>query len=174
MRTNIVLTLTGPDRVGIVEEVTKILLDLGGNIETSRMARLGGEFAVLLLASLPEEKASSLEKATAQLTGKGYKITTSRTKTESQRGWLPYTIEVVGADHEGIIHQVAHELSRLGINIESMITETTQAPVSGIVLFSMTARVAVPPDPAKKGWENEVMGAGRSLNVDIKITPLKE
>ncbi len=169
MRTNIVLTLTGPDRVGIVEEVTKIILDLGGNIETSRMARLGGEFAVLLLATVPEDRASGLEKATAGLTAKGYSITISRTKSGPPHGWLPYLIEVVGADHEGIIHQVAYELSRRGVNIESMITETTQAPETGIVLFSMTAHLAVPPDLAKTKWESEVTESGRLLNVDIKI-----
>ena len=54
MRKNIVFTLTGTDRTGLVEEITKLLLDLGGNVETSRMARLGGEFAVLMLVSIPE------------------------------------------------------------------------------------------------------------------------
>lgn len=39
MPTNIVLILTGPDRVGLVEAMTKHLLDRGGNVETSRMTR---------------------------------------------------------------------------------------------------------------------------------------
>ena len=50
MRKNIVFTLTGSDKIGIVEEVTKVFLDHNGNVETSRMARLGGEFAILMLA----------------------------------------------------------------------------------------------------------------------------
>jgi glycine cleavage system transcriptional repressor len=49
MRNHLVYTLTGSDRIGIVEEVTKMLLDHGGNVETSRMVRLGGEFAMLML-----------------------------------------------------------------------------------------------------------------------------
>ena len=63
MRSDIVLTLTGTDRVGIVEEVTKVLLDLGANVETSRMARLGGEFAMLMLTSVSPNQASELEAA---------------------------------------------------------------------------------------------------------------
>ena len=39
MRANIVLTLTGTDRIGLVDEVTGMLLDLGANVEDSRMAR---------------------------------------------------------------------------------------------------------------------------------------
>ena len=55
MSKNFVLTLTGPDRIGIVERVTRVLLDRGGNVETSRMARLGGEFAILMLVSMPAD-----------------------------------------------------------------------------------------------------------------------
>jgi len=58
MRTNIVFTLTGPDRIGIVESVTKMLLGHGANVESSRMTRLGGEFAMLMLVSMPEQPAS--------------------------------------------------------------------------------------------------------------------
>jgi glycine cleavage system transcriptional repressor len=177
MRTNIVFTLTGTDRVGIVEEVTKTLLDLGGNIETSRMARLGGEFAVLLLVSFPQENLTGLDRISERLTGQGFKITLSQTKTAPavpRAGWPSYTIEVIGADHEGIIHQIAADCSRRGINIESMDTETTRAPISGTPLFSMTARVVVPPDIIGKGWEKELAAAGHSLNVDVKISGVQE
>jgi glycine cleavage system transcriptional repressor len=69
---NIVLTLTGTDRVGIVEEVTQLLLKLGGNIETSRMSRLGGEFAILMLVSLPSDLSASLDQAISELPARGY------------------------------------------------------------------------------------------------------
>ncbi len=62
MQTNFILTLTGPDRIGIVDKVTGLLLERGGNVETSRMARLGGEFAVLMLVSMPSERFADLEK----------------------------------------------------------------------------------------------------------------
>ena len=54
-RTNVVFTLTGTDRIGLVDDITELLLALDGNVETSRMARLGGEFAVLMLVSLPPQ-----------------------------------------------------------------------------------------------------------------------
>ena len=61
MQKKFVLSLTGPDRIGFVEKVTAVLLARGGNVETSRMARLGGEFAVLMLVSMPAEQYPSLE-----------------------------------------------------------------------------------------------------------------
>jgi glycine cleavage system transcriptional repressor len=176
MRANIVLTLTGKDRVGIVEEVTQSLLDLGGNVETSRMARLGGEFAILMLVSLPSDQLARLENNIQLLTAQGYKVTTSQTEltyAEKYPDWLPYQIEVQGADHEGIIHEVAHLLSQRGISIESMETVTRPAPLSGSPLFTMTALVVVPPDLAKQGWEAGVEGAGHRLNVEIKVGAVK-
>ncbi|HTP66667.1 MAG TPA: ACT domain-containing protein [Geobacteraceae bacterium] len=177
MRSNIVFTLTGPDRVGIVESVTKMLLDLGGNVETSRMARLGGEFAMLMLVSLPEEKPAALDEAAEALTAQGYKVTTSGTRqtcADMQPGWRPFHIEVQGADHEGIIHQVARHLAERGINIESMETGVDHAPVSGTPIFTMSAVVAVPPGLADHDWQSTLEEAGGALNVDIRVSPLEK
>lgn len=173
MSTNIVLTLTGTDRTGIVEDLTRLLLELGGNVETSRMARLGGEFAVLMLVSMPDEHLEKLDRSIADLVSQGFKVSTTRTVhtyAEAYQGWLPYQIEVYGADHEGIIHEVARILSEYGINIESMDTATTRAPISGTLLFSMTALVAVPPGMACKTLQAKLDEVGDYLHVDIMVS----
>ena len=54
-----------------------MLLERGGNVETSRMARLGGEFAILMLVSMPAEQFSSLENDLEILAGSGHKVTTT-------------------------------------------------------------------------------------------------
>ena len=175
MRTDIVLTLTGNDRVGIVEEVTRALLALDGNVESSRMARLGGEFAILALVSLPVEHVVKVEPALADFVAAGYKLSVSETGTAASgehAGWVPYEIEVTGADHEGIIHDVAERLSRLGINIESAETSTVAAPVTGVPLFTMTAQVAVPREVAETDWVAAVAAAGEEENVDIDVIAL--
>ena len=173
MHKNFVLTMTGPDRIGIVENLTKVLLDHGGNVETSRMARLGGEFAVLMLVSMPAEQFVGLEKDLEHLVAQGYKVTTGRTEqtpNATHPGWLPYQIEVHGADHEGIIHKVAQYLSQHSINIESMDTGTTRAPISGAPLFTMTALVLVPPSLSSHTWKADLEDIGHHLNVDIEVS----
>ncbi|MFA5844851.1 MAG: ACT domain-containing protein [Coriobacteriia bacterium] len=173
MRTEIVFTLTGPDRVGIVEEVTRVMLALDANVETSRMARLGGEFAILMLASLPEDAVTRVDGAFASLVSRGYKVTTNRTEAGDAgdaAGRLRYRIVVEGADHEGIIHEIAAGLSARGVNIESMETAISEAPVSGTPLFFMTAIVAVPPDLAETDWIEAVTEAGEQANVDVEVT----
>jgi glycine cleavage system transcriptional repressor len=175
---NIVFTLTGPDRIGIVDEVTRMLLEVGGNVETSRMTRLGGVFAILMLVSIPSEEIAGLDKEIATFAAQGYKVTTSQTSisyAERFPGWLPWQIEISGADHEGIIHEIAHILSQRGINIESMDTATARAPISGMTLFMMTATVAVPPGLSGRDWEDELSEAGDHLGVEVRVTaPKKE
>lgn len=174
MPQRIVLTLTGPDRIGLVDELTEALLVLGGNVETSRMTRLGGAFAILMLLSLPENQRAGLERAAAALTAQGYHVATApadRVAEPDRSGWTICRIEVEGADHEGIIHEIAHAVSRLGINIESVETGIDQAPISGAPLFRMTALVAVPPGLAGRGWGEELIAAGRRLNVEISLFP---
>ena len=173
MHKNFVLTLTGPDRIGIVDNLTKVLLDHGGNVEISRMTRLGGEFALLMLVSLPAEHFVALENDLEHLVAQGYKVTTSRTgktPTETYSGWLPYQIEVHGADHEGIIHEVTRYLSQHSINIESMDTETTRAPISGAPLFTMTGLLLAPSSLSSQTWKAGLEDIGRHLNVDITIS----
>jgi len=175
MRTNIVFTLTGPDRIGIVESVTKMFLDNGGNVEASRMARLGGEFAMLMLVSLPAERSPGLDKEIEALASDGYKVTTTQTdRSDSglRKGWLPYRIEVEGADHEGIIHEVSLYLANCGINIESMETGVSYAPVSATPLFTMTAVIAVPVELVGRQWEAALHSTGEVLNVDIRVEAL--
>jgi glycine cleavage system transcriptional repressor len=169
---NIVFTLTGPDRIGIVDEVTRMLLEVEGNVETSRMTRLGGEFAILMLVSIPSGKLTGLDKNIAVFAAQGYKVTTSQTSlsyAERFPGWRPCQIEIRGADHEGIIHEIAHILSQRGINIESMDTGTTRAAISGMPLFMMTAAVIVPPGLSGQDWEAELNDAGERLSVEIKV-----
>lgn len=172
MATNLILTLTGPDRIGIVENLTGLLVARGGNVEISRMARLGGEFAILMLVTLRDEHVAALESDLETLAAQGYKVTTTRvprTNAEAHPGWIPYHIEVHGADHEGIIQEVARYLAHRGINIESIESETTPAPISGVPLFTMTAEVAVPPELAAQDWKAGLEDLSHHLNVEIRV-----
>jgi len=176
MRTDIVFTLSGPDRVGIVEEVTGVLLGLGGNVDTGRMARLGGEFAIIMLVSLPDERGADIESAFEHLAAQGYRVTAARAKRAAaeQQQTRPYRVELEGADHEGIVHEIALGLSQRGINIESAETGTTRASESGAPLFWMEALVAVPESLDEDHWIPELIDAGDELNVDITVTRAAE
>jgi len=176
MNKNIVLTLTGHDRVGIVKEITNILVKYGGNVETSRMTRLGGEFAMLALVSMSDQNLPTLEADLQKLHGEGFQISLLQTDDDhakKYKGWLPYQIEILGADHEGIIFEIAQHLAQQGINIEDMETTTTPAPMSGTPLFTMQATVLVPPSLPFHKWSDALDEIGDKLNVNVKVVMAK-
>ncbi|MDO9300998.1 MAG: ACT domain-containing protein [Anaerolineales bacterium] len=175
MPKNIVLTLTGRDKVGIVENVTSVIAKRNGNVESSRMARLGGEFAMLMLITVSDKEFANLDQDFQQLRGEGYQVSILQTEDDSKKyaGWLPYEIEVTGADHEGIIHDISHHLATQGINIESMDTSSTPAPMSGTPLFMMKGVVLVPPQLTFHVWSDVLEEIGDKLNVSVKVEMVK-
>ena len=137
------------------------------------MAHLGGEFAMLALVSVAENALPGLEKDLQKIRKEGYQITFLETKdnhVDKYAGWLPYEIEVLGADHEGIIHKVAQYLATQGINIEEIETTTAPAPMSGTPLFMMQATVLVPPKLPFHEWSEALDDIGDKLNVYIKVS----
>ena len=172
-----VLTLTGSDRIGIVQQVTESILECGGDVQASRMARLGGEFAMLMLVSIPDTEAERLSANIENLSGEGFKVSLTETEwgvASRRKDWLPYQIKVRGANHEGIIHEISEHLSEQGINIESVDTNVVPAPMSGAPLFTMEAIVVAPPDLPKHKWQDELEEAADQLNIELDISLYKE
>lgn len=175
MPKNIVLTLTGRDKIGLVDNVTNVIAKRTGNVIASRMARLGGEFAILMLVSVPDSEFANLDQDFQQVRGEGYQVTLLQTEDDSKKyaGWLPYEIEVTGADHEGIIHEISHHLATQRINIENMDTSSAPAPMSGTPLFTMKGIVLVPPHLNFHVLSDELEEIGDKLNVNVKVEMVK-
>jgi len=168
----LVVTAVGPDKVGTVEIITDVATGHRANIEESRMARLGGEFAVIMMLSIPAEKLKPLTEALQVLQEKGLTITSKRTdlsRSDEFRGYIPYEITVFGADHEGIVYKVSRYLAAEGINVEEMETHVTPAPNTGTPLFSMRAMVQAPPKLTLSQLRRKLADLGETIDVDIEI-----
>ena len=171
-REYLVVTIVGPDRRGIVEKITAVMVAYAVNIEESKMARLGGEFAVIMLLSLPGEKENELLASLDTL--KEHELTifsrpTNLSRLERFQGYVPYEISVLGADHEGIVHNVAQYITAERMNIEKLDTRVTKAPISGTPLFSMHAIVQAPPEITLTQLRQKLANVGDELGVDIEV-----
>ncbi|CAB1083192.1 hypothetical protein D1AOALGA4SA_10771 [Olavius algarvensis Delta 1 endosymbiont] len=168
----LVVTAVGPDKVSTVEIIADVATGHQANIEESRMARLGGEFAVIMMLSIPDEKLQPLSEALQFLQEKGLTITAKRTdlsRADEFRGYIPYEIKVLGADHEGIVYKVSRYLAAEGINVEEMETRVTPAPNTGTPLFSMWAMVQAPPKRTLSQLRRKLADLGETIDVDIEV-----
>lgn len=144
MSQSIVMTLIGKDRPGLVESVSAVIEEHGGNWEESRMVQLAGEFAGLVHVSVSDAKASGLETALRDL--EGIAVVVSRTAAEEPSGGETHLLklEVVGQDHPGIVHRLSQVIASLKVNIEELESELRSAPMSGEKMFHATARLRAP------------------------------
>jgi glycine cleavage system transcriptional repressor len=171
-RVYLVVTAVGPDKRGTVEKITAVAVAHHANIEESKMARLGGEFAVIMLLSLLDENVERIISDFDDLQVQGLTVTsriTDFSRLQKFKGYVPYEISVIGADHEGIVNRVANYLASEQINIEEMDTTVTNAPNTGTPLFSMSARVQAPPDLSLGQLREKLEKVGDELDVDIEV-----
>ncbi len=170
-RVYLVVTAIGRDKRGTVEKISGVVVEHHANIEESKMARLGGEFAAIMLLSLSDENQNKIITGLEGLQTHGLTITcraTDFSRLQKFKGYIPYEISVIGADHEGIVNRVARYLASEQINIEEMDTTVTHAPNTGTPLFAMTARVQAPPELSLGQLRNKLAKVGEELDVDIE------
>ncbi|MFO0761511.1 MAG: ACT domain-containing protein [Byssovorax sp.] len=174
--TFLVLSALGPDRPGLVAEVTEFLTERGGNVEDSRMAVLGAEFGILLLVSGTPDEIARIEGEIAGLGEKtGLGVVTRRTKSpEDHRraAVIPCLVTAEALDHEGIVRAVSRALHAVGVNIVSLETAAYEAPVTGSPLFRMAARIDIPQATGLARVRKAMDDVAEAENLDIEVKSL--
>jgi glycine cleavage system transcriptional repressor len=163
----------GPDRPGLVNALASLIRDAGANIEDSRMAILGGEFAVILLISGSPgavERAKEIGvRIERELELRCILKETSPARSPSD--YLPYRIDVSGADRPGIVEVIAAILAGRGINVASLESRLTHAPFSATPMFVLEASLEVPSKIVLSELRRELGSACEEENLDFRLEP---
>jgi glycine cleavage system transcriptional repressor len=171
----IVLSAIGTDRTGVVQDITKVILSVGGNIEESRMTTLGSEFAVLMLVSGNWHTLNRLETALDKLTT-DQNLTVSIRKTGARvvrNDRMPYAVDVVSLDQQGIVFNLADFFSARDIEIADVSTRRYAAAHSGAQMFSVQMAVNVPSSTSISLLRDDFLELCDRLNLDAIIEPVK-
>lgn len=168
MQTNMILTVLGVDRTGLVQELSELLTAHQGNWTESRMVHLGGQFAGLLQVTLPSAQLDSLKTAMAKLQTKGLQIQLAEAElVEPEAEPESLRIELLGLDRPGIIRDITAQLAALKVNIEELFTEQRLAPMSGEVLFFADLILSLPKDVSAEQVQNKLEDLSDQLMVDM-------
>lgn len=164
-----VMTAVGADRIGIVDDFTSFIEKKDGNILESRMAVLGGEFAVIMLVSGEKRAISGLIGSVEELEKiSGLRIEIKPTTPQAvDRNSVPYFLECVSLDSPGLVHSVTRFIREEGINIENLETETSHAPWTGAPLFRMRAHVIVPMSVSVQKIRSGLLELEQEKDLDI-------
>ncbi|MBI5542945.1 MAG: glycine cleavage system protein R [Deltaproteobacteria bacterium] len=168
-----VLTAIGEDRPGLVNEISKLIHQAGCNIEDSRMAVLGGDFAMLILVAGEKAGLDKVRDA-ASATGQRVGLTVQMRPTHKPgmpAKALPYDLRAYAMDHPGIVQRVAEYLAARKINIRAMDTRVTEAPHTGQPLFSLHAQVDIPAPENVAEIRRGLSAIGAEENIDLELKP---
>ena len=170
----IVLSAIGADRVGIVDDLSGIVAQAGGNIEESKMAVLGGEFSVMMLVTSDPAGADALEIRIPEAeSALGLRIGLKRTgEVLKPDGGRPYSVETVSLDGKGIVHAVSSVLRSRGVNIEELETRTERAPLTGAPLFRMKANIVLGSGVSAAALRRELEELQIGQDLDVILSPL--
>jgi glycine cleavage system transcriptional repressor len=172
-KTMLVVTAVGPDRPGLVKAMSSVVLGAGASLSDSRMAILGGEFALLVLVEGTEASLAKVEAAAPALERElGLKIVAKRTKAEPPRGGLrPYSIRVTGLDRPGIVHGVTDLLAARNINVAALESRVANAPLTGTPMFVLDAKLQIPSDVALSELRRVLQALCDDENLDFSLEP---
>lgn len=168
------LTAAGADRPGIVAAIADVLFQSDCNIEDSEMARLGPDFACMLMIRMPEgmvsdQLAARLSTLRSEM---GLRIDLHDLRPEEAAETQPHRsqhlIHVYGADRKGIVHRITSHLARQSINITNLHTEVIRHQTP---LYVMMIEVEIPPFVDGGRLQSELSAIGREIGVTVSMKP---
>ena len=163
------ITVTGPDRPGLIAAISRVLADAGADLEDISMTRLSGNFAMILVARHGDEAPirEGLDDASRRL-GLFIHVEPSVETPEEQEA--NGFVSAVGPNRIGIVAAVSKVLADHGANILEMNTrllEKTEVPV-----YFVRIEALIP-----KEWDalaRELCAVGAQLGIEVRLEPLEQ
>ena len=171
MQIPLVMTVIAPDRTGLVESIARAVAENGGNWLESRFCKLGGEFAGILRAEIPQDKKSALVAALQKISDLQITIRIDEEKS-APKNPRQTKLEIVGHDRPGIVRDISAALARAGVNVEEFSSEIVSAPMSGEDLFKASAQLQLPERCDLAALKRDLEKIAADLLVDVSFVEI--
>ena len=167
---SLVLTVIADDRPGIVKQLSHLIEEHGGNWTDSSMLSLAGKFAGILLLQGARENSETLLQSLRQLENSGLQVAAHRSPGAADSSeWRHMSLELLGQDRPGIVHDITAILGRHGVNVRKLVTGCESASMSAELLFRARAELMVPAAVARAELRSELEALANELMVDREI-----
>lgn len=157
--------------------MARALFGANANIEDSRMTILGGQFAVMMIVSLPEgadvdSLASELERVREDLGLESATIREIEDASGDARPAPTHVLTVYGADHPGIVASVCEALAARQVNIDDLATRVVgseDAPV-----YTLICELTLPGSLEPSALAADLDGVAVSQGVEVSLRELDQ
>ena len=165
-----ILTVVGDDRPGLVSALSAPISAHGGSWERSQMSHLVGKFAGIVLVTVPSDRLDALVADLTALRTEGLQVVIERTDEPDERESQRLRLELLGADHPGIVAEISASLADRHVSIEELSTDVHDAPMAGGTLFEARALLNAPPTANIEALRSMLEGLADELMVDIRLS----
>ncbi len=173
------ITAFGQDRPGIVAGLAEGLYRLGCNIEDTCMTRLRGEFSMMVMVRLPEELSADRlsDRLAPHISHMGLTVLCrelpARAAERTPVSDAPlFMLSVYGADHPGIVAQVARVVADHGGNITDMNTRVIGSEDRPVYVMILEIQLPERSPPAE--LERALERLKPALGVDLTFRPIEQ
>lgn len=165
-----ILTVIGDDRPGLVSDLSAPINAHGASWERSQLSRLAGKFAGIVLVAVADERLDALAADLTALKAHGLQVAVERTGEPVERESLRLHLDLLGADHPGIVAEISASLAARRVSIEELSTDVREAPMAGGTLFEAHAVLNAPPTTSTDALRSMLEGLADELMVEIRLS----
>ncbi len=165
-----IFTVVGDDRPGLVSALSAPINAHGASWERSQMSRLAGKFAGIVLVTVADERFDALVADLTALSAQGLQVALERTDEPVERESQRLHLELLGADHPGIVAEISASLATRHVSIEELSTDVREAPMAGGMLFEARAVLNAPPTTSTDSLRSMLEGLAHELMVEIRLS----
>ncbi|MEO6654408.1 MAG: ACT domain-containing protein [Ilumatobacteraceae bacterium] len=167
----LVLTIIGRDRAGVVASLADVVRFHDGNWKRSELAEIAGTFAGVVVVAIANDRVDEFLTNLLVLRDQGLHVTAQQVEEPTV---APDADEVrlrlTGDDRPGVVHGISTAISELGISISRLGTVTDLPGEDGGKRFEMTAQLTVPVgadvDAVLDSINEFAVGLGITLDVE--------
>lgn len=134
----LVVSVVGPDKGGLVTSVTKAIAAHEGNVVESSSFSIGPVFSMALLVEAGASQHMALTQA-VQAAVPGHAVSAHEAEDAVDAPAFAAALDVSCADCVGLIARVTEYVHESGLSLSKLETKTEGAPHGGTQLFSLSA-----------------------------------
>lgn len=170
MNTSIVLTVIADDKPGVIKTVSSTLTSHGGSWIQSSMSSLAGQFAGILLVTVPADNTDAFLEALKDLESIGLRVIAHIGNGEpAAEVTNEYVLDLVGNDRAGIVRDITTVLASYDVNVHDFETVVEGASMAGGEIFRARAKLIVPVTTDTDALTDELEDMANDLMVDISF-----
>ena len=138
---HIVISCIGPDQIGIVDTLSKVINEHQGNWQVSSLHHLSGFFAGVIEVAVDENKTQPLVSALENINGLNCQIEIA--KSTSEKVSTNLVLELTANDRAGIVQEISSVIHHQGGNLIKLVSSQASAAHTGQLLFNAKVQIAM-------------------------------